>query len=68
MLNYQDHLTKIVSLRMLKNEHTEEVVYHIVDFLLLEHKHSPIVIKMVENSLENGREFTSAAVAECVAM
>ena len=58
ILNYQDHLTKMVVLRPLKTKTAEEVAYHLVDFFC--DKGSPHVLQS-----DNGREFANK-ICQCI--
>lgn len=52
ILNYQDHLTKVVSLRPLKTKSAEEVAYNLVDIFC--DKGAPRILQS-----DNGREFAN---------
>lgn len=61
IMSYQDHLTKFVSLRALKTKRAEEVAYHLIDIFCV--FGAPAILQS-----DNGREFTSAVIEECVSM
>ena len=61
ILNYQDHLTKFVSLRALKTKRAEEVAYNLIELFCI--FGAPCILQS-----DNGREFTSAVISECVAL
>ena len=61
ILTYQDHLSKFVSLRALKTKRAQEVAYHLIEIFCV--FGAPCVLQS-----DNGREFTSSVITECVAM
>ncbi|XP_045130816.1 KRAB-A domain-containing protein 2-like [Portunus trituberculatus] len=57
ILNYQDHLTKMVCLRALQTKTAEEVAFHLVDIFC--NKGAPHILQS-----DNGREFSNKHVKE----
>ena len=55
ILNYQDHLTKMVILRPLQSKTAEEVAYQLVDIFCLQG--APSILQS-----DNGREFTNKLI------
>ncbi|XP_063850958.1 KRAB-A domain-containing protein 2-like [Scylla paramamosain] len=61
ILNYQDHLTKMVCLRALQTKTAEEVAFHLVDIFC--DKGAPHILQS-----DNGREFSNKLVKEVLMM
>ena len=61
ILNYQDHLTKYVTLRPLKTKTAEEVAYQLIDIFC--DKGAPHILQS-----DNGREFSNKIIKEVVNM
>ena len=55
ILNYQDHLTKMVTLRSLQSKTAEEVAYQLIDIFCLQG--APSILQS-----DNGREFTNKLI------
>jgi transposase InsO family protein len=58
---YQDHLTKFVQLRPLKNKRAEEVAYHLLNIFLT--FGAPAILHS-----DNGREFSNRVISELCTM
>ena len=61
ILTYQDHLKKFLSLRALKTKRAEEVAYNLIEIFCI--FGAPCILQS-----DNGREFTSAVISECVVL
>lgn len=57
ILNYQDHLTKIVQLQPLQTKHAEEVANHVLDIFLT--FGAPVLLHS-----DNGRGFVHSMITE----